>query len=397
MIQNIIFSTSVGEYLIDNWNYGQSIREICLLNKIPYQSVTIYLRQDNKNQLFIGLDSLIYSIDSNFSEIVLYFDSNTNFQNVSNKEIIVKKKAKSVAEYSFPNSDSTSKINHVEFTQTDCKKYIQQDVDNFLNNFTKIQPNSKLVVGISGGGDSNALIDALKMSKSLATCEILPVMVRGIPGTDLGFERASRICENHNLKLIEINQEQVNNLLHRNFNNDWIKSFITIFPQSDIEIIATLGIRLSLFHIAQKYNATAAITGVNMEDLLAESFLRTMQGNLPLPFPIRVIGNNELWFPLYRTPKKIIDGCNPDFSLENYKERVPNAVAGRDIALYFTQLVHSKLNGIEFDFIEGMRKLSQKNTKPYYFDEKLDLYILEMLPLDVRHKWEQYLNNNNNQ
>ena len=40
----IFFSTPHGEFRIKNWNFDQTIKDLCFQNKIPYQSVSFYGR-----------------------------------------------------------------------------------------------------------------------------------------------------------------------------------------------------------------------------------------------------------------------------------------------------------------------------------------------------------------
>jgi hypothetical protein len=39
-------------------------------------------------------------------------------------------------------------------------------------------------------------------------------------------------------------------------------------------------------------------------------------------------------YPLYRVPKKLLDGCYPEYALANYRERSVGVMMGRAIPYY---------------------------------------------------------------
>jgi RimJ/RimL family protein N-acetyltransferase len=51
------------------------------------------------------------------------------------------------------------------------------------------------------------------------------------------------------------------------------------------------------------------------------------------PFPRRVVDGVSIFYPLYRCPKRILDGCFPKYSLENYENRYPSHLHGRALTL----------------------------------------------------------------
>lgn len=392
MISKILFSTVTGDYSILEWTLSQTIREVCIANRIPFNSVAIFTKGLKDYESFVGLDTKIGEIENQNELLVLKSDSNTNYENVTCKNTIIHRNSNPTTEYTFP-SDSSSQDNfHIEMSNEDCKQYVINQITSFFKT-EKISARSKIVLGISGGGDSNVLIESLIESKIFTPEQLIPVMVRGIPGTDKGIDRARKLCEDYSLKLIEIGQTKINRLIGRTIDNNWIDSFKRVFTESDVEIIGTLAIRLALFYVADKHKTDLTVLGLNMEDLLAENIIRVMQGALPLPFPVRVIENKKILFPLYQIPKKIIDGCNPKYSFQNYTERVPNTVVGRDIALYIAQMLPTIIQGCEFDFIRGFQKLSLKNKKPFFYDNDLKLTLLEKINFVTKHKWQVFLNN----
>jgi hypothetical protein len=133
------------------------------------------------------------------------------------------------------------------------------------------------------------------------------------------------------------------------------------------------------------------VTGLNLEDILAECFFAAMKGILPPPFPVRPVDGMPFWHPLYRVPKKIIDGCYPKFSLQNYNDRYPSRMLGRAIPYYVAQSMHGIMPGIEFDLLNGFKELSKLNKSYGFYDSELNFTILEPVSDDLKKKWKKFV------
>ena len=120
---------------------------------------------------------------------------------------------KATAEYAFDNHEQNSSINHVKFSIEECRDFVTEQVGDFLNKYTTVS-SAPIVVGISGGGDSNTLLNALINSKIIKKEQIIPVMVLGIPDWDKAIDRAKFICEEQGLTLQTISSSEVDKLLN---------------------------------------------------------------------------------------------------------------------------------------------------------------------------------------
>lgn len=383
---NIFFVTAHGRYLLNIFNDEQTLQEICWFNKIPIQNVSFYGKNDEKSSIIIGKHEPLRKFKNQFESIIVRPDRNIDYWGVCQKEVILRPCDSAVAEYTFP-SESMQKLLHYEFSEEECKDYVLKKVSEFLTNEVVINPLSKIVLGISGGGDSNTLIEAFLNSGKILKSQIIAVMMLGIPDWDKGQSRARAICEKYNIELKFVNSETVNNLLGRKNNSDWLEDFEKVFPDADLEVLGTLGVRLSLISIARQMNAQAIVTGLNLEDLLAECLFTTMQGRLPQPFPVRIVDGIPLWYPLFMIPKKVLDGCYPKFSLANYEDRYPSNMINRANVYYLAQMINSLIPGAEYDLLEGFKELAKKNTEKSFYDEKLGFSVVEQLPVELRNRW----------
>jgi len=387
---HIIFKTYQGDFFLQVQNRNQSLISLFIQNQIPFNSITLFAKP-------VGRDTLvkISNFNKSLSELAIYYqeiyiqpDRNINYEALINKPIVTENIQNPVSEYLFNDDD---KYIHRLMNVDDCRKYTEICVENFLSTI-KINSTTTIVVGISGGGDSNTLIGSLLKNGRIKSNQIKAVMMLGIPDWDKGLERAKKICSKYNIELETVGEAKVAELLKYNGKESWVDAYERIFKDDDLEIIGTLAIRLALEFVAKKNNSDTIILGANLEDILAESFYRLRQGKLPLPFPIRKIGDFYFWYPLYKVPKKILDGCFPLLSEENYTNRYPSFMLGRVIPYYLSQMTSNILPGSEFDLVQGFQKLSQLNQEEVFlYDDDLEMYLISEIDLESRYKWKEFL------
>lgn len=381
------------EYNLKIDNLNLTLKEICILNGIPFQSVSFYFLKNKNYIVFTGLHKPLYELKDIAEKIIIRPDRNINFKDLICKGTSITKIENSVAEYTFSDPSDLSVLKLIEMNDQDCHKYVQREVTNFLNNDIKEITDQKIIIGVSGGGDSNTLIRSFIESGKVEPEQIVGVMMLGIPDWDLGKPRAEEICQKYGVELRFVTPEEVNTLLGRkNDNSDWVTDFENNFPDVDLEVLGTLAIRLSLSHIAKMINAQSVVIGLNLEDLLSECFLQVMKGMMPLPFPERQIDGVNIWYPLYMCPKKILDGCYPKYSLQNYLDRYESKLLGRAIPYYIAQMMHVIYPGVEFDIIRGFKELSLSNKNFTNYDVGLGFSTLTPVNLNERIRWEKFLN-----
>lgn len=383
------FITPHGSYELSCSDENKTLFQLCWENKIPANSVSFYGDTYNENSIIIGLHEPIKNLKSRFLRIVIRPDRNIDYWSLCNKTIKENISKEAVAEYTFPGGLENG-VFHYEFSTKKCKEYVQSKVTDFINNESNFNTNSKIVVGVSGGGDSNTLIEALLGTGKISKDQIQAVMILGIPDWDKGSGRAIEICNQHQIPLKFVSPEEINALLGRRSNKDWVEDFEKMFPDADLEVLGTLAVRLALISTAKRINAQAIVTGHNLEDILAECFLTTIQGELPLPFPVRKIDEMSLWYPLYNIPKKILDGCNPKFSVENYVDRYPSKMKERALVYYLAQMMNSINPGIEFDLLKGFKKLSELNVRYFHFDKDLGFSTVKEVSKELKNRWMMF-------
>lgn len=385
----ILFNNTL--HKLTDWHDSQCLFDICKQHSLPIQSLYIYSKKINSEQyeIFTEILTPIKNLKKTHSSFFFRPDRNIDYTQVISNNFTIKPEIDKTAFYFFKENNSNSIVS-MEFSANDCKKYVLTNVLDCLQTLDRSQ---KVVIGVSGGGDSNALLTAIVQSNFFLKENIIPVMMLGVADWDLGQDRVIKLCQELNISPIFISSQEVNYFLNLPPSEDWTSSFENYFPLVDLEIIGTLAIRLSLLHVANKMDANYIMLGYNLEDILAESFMQLVKGKLPLPFPIRIIDGKEFVYPLYNVPKKIVDGCYPKFSIENYENRFPSKLKNRAYFYYIAQMMHNIIPSLEFDLIKGFQKLSLTNKEYSIYSNDLKFDVINSTDIESSiDKWENFIN-----
>ena len=386
--------TPHGNYYLDISDKNLTIRDFLWSHRVPFNSVSAYLiDKEGKVESFPCLTKTIIEIIESVGEreVVFGADRNIDYQAILKKDILITKSdKKSVAEYSFDTHTGNS-ISHVMFNEEGCYEFVNTEVCKFVKEFCGNFQNTKIVVGISGGGDSNTLIKSL-INAGVNKCNIIPVMMLGIPDWDRGLSRAQAICSEVGLTLNIVTSEEVNQILGRNSSTgNWACDFEKCYPEADLEVIGTLGIRLVLSHVARKNHTDVIVTGLNLEDILSESLYSLLRGEALAKFPVREVDGIKIWYPLYRCPKRMLDGCYPKLSLDNYMDRYPSKIYWRAASYYLAQSMSTIMPGIEFYLIDGLQKASQNCPVNLKFYKELGFSAVPGLSEENISYWLSFL------
>lgn len=309
--------------------------QACRMLHVPPGAVSPFVRGRTGLRRATGMHRPIEQLVGDGDGLVLQFDRNINYLALLTEgsgRTQEDRPGEAVTEYAFP-AGVYGHVTHAELTEADCRRFVLEAVTDFVEEQNALfGTGRRMVVGTSGGGDSNALLSALAEVAATRDLPLMPVMLLGIPEWDGAAERGSALCHELGLDLAFLDSGRVNQLLGRPASApDWLGDFRRHFPDDDVDVIGTLAIRLGLADAARRSGTGCVITGLNLEDLLAECFLRLVQGELPLAFPVRVLDGLSFCYPLHRVPKKILDGCHPRYALANYQERSTGVMMGRAI------------------------------------------------------------------
>jgi tRNA(Ile)-lysidine synthase TilS/MesJ len=270
----------------------------------------------------------------------------------------------------------------------ECRQVISERVAECVRKH--VPQGSSMVVGVSGGGDSNALLNALNQLRDWV--HVHPIIIKGIPDWDAGVPRAQELCAKYEMELTVMEEPEVRALLGISADSvPLIDRFEREFPGDDFEFLGTLLVRLALAKHARDKGTQFISTGVNLEDALCENMFRISNGLKPAAFPARQIGDVKLIFPLWMCPKRIIDGCFPKFSLANYDSRYPCFSLGRNLYYSTIYVMQSQFPGFPEQLAAGLSKLSEQDPVVYKLDEQLGVHVERFIPFPLRQRFLKML------
>src|SRR5580765_3931555 len=170
---------------------------------VPWSAVSIYVvpKSGGEPLLTACLGSLLGEL-THASDVLVYFNRNVNpflFSLKDFKTIVSSDSSQQGTEYFYQrldNSRSTADVLLKKLSSEECRFVIAERVKETIVNI--VPRGSSIVVGVSGGGDSNALLHALSQicNHGLA---IHPVIIKGIPDWDAGVPRARELCDSYEI------------------------------------------------------------------------------------------------------------------------------------------------------------------------------------------------------
>jgi len=365
-------------------------------NRVPWSAVAAYVVPESGGEprLSPSLDSTLGEFED-ASEVLLYFNRNVNPFNFSIddfKTVESDTPGEEATEYIYQrldNESGTAESFLKKLSPEECRQIIADRVGDTVR--AHVPQGADLVVGVSGGGDSNALLYGLSQLADHGIT-VHPVILKGIPDWDAGVPRAQALCEKYGLSLTVVEADEVKHLLGIPADSvDLIDRFEQEFQGDDFEFLGTLLIRLALSKAARDIGTTYIATGVNLEDIVCENLYRVTTGLKPAAFPARLIGETTLLLPLWLCPKRIIDGCFPKFSLENYDARYPCFSLGRNLYYSVVYALQSQFPGYLEQVARGLSQLSMKDPVEYTYNEQLGFHVERTVPFPLLRRFQKML------
>jgi len=370
---------------------GESVFDILKRSGIPSSMISLLIKHG-------GVDSHFpTSLMTKFSELnhddVVFARITRNIDIASFIPKLILQKAK---DYSTEWIESVEKKDGnisnilVQLNQKEAEASVVRAVQDFFKEFHSFGQ-SKIVVGASGGGDSNALLTAL--SAAVPAQNIIVVTLLGFPDwTESSVGRATLLCKQYNFKQIIVSAEDVaRGCGFKVPLQDSIESFKSTFGHRELIFLSTFAIQQCLTLKAKELQIQDIILGANREDVLGESLYYISLGLLPSPFPVRSFGEHQFGFPLWLVPKKIIDGVHPKMSIENYSERDPGSTRWRDRFYFLAHLLEDSGIGADLLILKGLANLSKGNKEWLSKDERLSNFVVKDASEIGKTNWMNWL------
>lgn len=365
-------------------------------NGVPWSAISAYLvpGPGEPPRLFPALDVRLGELKDD-AEVLLYFNRNVNPFMFSLRNFgVIDSDApgREATEYVYQrlhNESGEVEAYLKKLSPGECQQIIADRVGETVRQH--VPAGSTLVVGVSGGGDSNAMLYGLSRLADHGIT-VRPVILTGIPDWDAGVPRARSLCDGYGLDLEVVSADEVKDLLGIPRDSvDLIDRFEREFQGDDFEFLGTLMIRLALSARAREFGTRYIVTGVNLEDIVCENMFRISSGLKPAGFPTRPIGDVSLLYPLWLCPKRIIDGCFPKFSLENYDARYPCFSLGRNLYYSVVYTLQSQFPGYLEQIARGMSELSLRDPVEYTFNPQLGFHTERAVPFPLLRRFKRML------
>jgi len=364
---------------------------------IPLSAVATYLvvsptskKLSDSIPSFISASQPLNGIIKTGGHIVVQLARNISLPSLlTGGKTFLRKVDNPVTEWIFPDSDKGAFYKILsQLSSKDCFNIVLESVKEVLNNWPK-NTSRRMIVGVSGGGDSNVLLSTLLKSGLVKKSDIFPVMMLGIPDWDRQKEQAKELCQNLGLNLEIVEAEQVAKIVSVSSLSELIKRFKKYFPDADLEFLGTFLLRRVLSYYAKLHKAKYVAIGANREDLVSEGLARIAKGLLPLPAPFRKIGSVTFVYPMWKVPKKIGDGAFPRYSLVNYENRNPSYSEGRCLYYYIAYATSEICPGLDLTLLEGFSKIAAKEKTPIVKERTLNDFICkDKFTVEQLKKWK---------
>lgn len=383
MFRNIKIKTTPQEITLEA-SVDLTLEEVLRINKLPtslFQGYILNTKDPEKRQTPIPLNIKIKEIDTE-NEIIIQCIRNTDLRQVLPQKIFYKKANDAITilrDLDIEEKECSETI--YEINETEAKNIVTKEVENFMKEFSKAK---KIILGISGGGDSNTLVRSLKnFSINNKNEYICFTLVFDPIWPDSGARRASELCEENKIEHYIYNAKDIEKVLKMKGKlEDFFDEFSKLFGDNTSHFFATYIISLVAKRLCKKYKTDEYGLGYNREDILAELIFSLMNGQKPLSFPMREFGGIKLLMPLWKIPKRILDACYPKYSIKNYQERIDKTTAQRSIIYYLAHAIEDTYYDLGLSLMVGIKKLFSKEWSKLKHDKEYDLYISEYAEKD---------------
>ena len=365
---------------------------------VPWSATAIYGRRLGEGadiELLSALDRSLASL-SDYSELLIYFNRNINpfLFSIDDFKVLCPVDTTGLGtEYFYQvldNDSGTSSTTLAKLSPEDCRDLVAERVVEVIRQ--QVEPGASIVVGVSGGGDSNAMLYGLSKAVAETGVKVFPVIAKGIPDWDAGVPRALELCATYGLDLRVLEEVEIREMLGISADGvSLIDRFEKEFPGDDFEFLGTLIIRLALTRYANELSTGYICTGLNLEDVVCEQMYRLSGGMKPAGMPGRRIGDKKLIMPLWMCPKRIIDGCFPKYSLDNYEARYPCFSLGRNLYYSVVYQLQSSFPSYIEGMAQGFSRLAESDPVEYTYDEGLGIHMERFVPLPLRQRFLRML------
>jgi tRNA(Ile)-lysidine synthase TilS/MesJ len=376
MLRGVIIKTASEETIVET-DDSLTLEEVLRTKRIPPSLFQGYVKAVEGVRP-IPLNTLIFAIP-HAEEIILHCIRNTDLRDVLPQKTTynkVQNPAVAIPEFNFGDG-GCSQIIH-ELNSDSAKELVKKKITDFVK---KNSNADTIIVGISGGGDSNTLAQGLKAltgGNPYKNFVFFTIIFEPI-WTKSAADRASELCVAHDFTHHVYGNKEIEELLEMKGSlENFYKEYCEKFGNNTSHFFGTYLISVVARKLCKKYHTNEYILGFNREDLLSDLLFSLMNGQKPLAFPVRNFGSTRLLMPLWDISKIILDACYPKYSLSNYQERKDDqSTYQRNIIYYLSHSVEDIYPNLGLSLMEGIRKIFAGQWPELRPENDLDVFPSE--------------------
>lgn len=348
-----------------------TLEEILRVKRMPPSLFQGYVVAEDETARPVPMHTHIESIPKKH-EIILRCIRNTDLRDVLPQKSLsdsIEEPVTSVEEFSLGGVTCTGVVHDVN--PVTAKAVAREAIIDFMKHHNHSE---SVVVGVSGGGDSNTLIEGLT-SISSERFRFYTIVFQPLWPSSAA-ERASELCSAHGAQHEILGTEELEELLGMKGSlEECYREYSENYGEGSNHFFGTYLISLVARKLCAKHKAEEYVLGFNREDLLAEALYSVMNGEKPLAFPVREFGKIRLLMPLWQIPKTVLDACYPKYSLSNYQERERDkSTFQRNIIYFLSHSIDSAYPNLGLSLMEGFQKLFRGEWPVLRGDEGIDMY-----------------------
>jgi hypothetical protein len=337
-----------------------SLAELLLANRLPPSLFQAYEAPGNGSLRAIPITTPLSAVPD-AHKVILQCIRNTDVDSLRAGDFETLQRdplpIAALFDFHYGKDNATNKVHLVN--DGSLRDMVSSKISSFL---TQNEITLPLVAGISGGGDSNTLVQGIRRyleSASLPTTQVVCftlVMDPLWPKSAAG--RARELCAEAGFQHRVLDPVGTKALLGMQGSPAALwEGFAEQYGSDTSHFFGTFFVNLVGRRICEEVSGRHLLLGYNREDILAELLFCLMNGRRPMPFPIRQVNTVKCVLPVWDVPKNLLDACYPHYSESNYTERVDTTTVARSSIYFIAHCLDALVPQLSISLMHGIHRL----------------------------------------
>lgn len=351
-----------------------SLEDILVINRLPPSLFQAYLNAPDVASKPIPIDTRLRDVPAE-DKVVLRCIMNPNFSQILEQRTLrqcVAGAVTTVQELQYQDGGCQRVVYEVD--EALARGLVSREVAAFVHEQSRAE---RLLVGVSGGGDSNALLGSLQeaLTSLAGPRELIAFTLMLDPvWPESSIKRASALCQRYGVQHMLINSSRMAEILDMKTRPEaFYEAFLARYGDNTAHFFGTFVISAVARRLCRKIGTDEYCLGFNREDVLAEMLFSLMNGRRPLPFPVRRFGATKLLMPVWQVPKVVLDACYPEFSQQNYDER-DTTTRQRGLIYFLAHGIDGMYGNLGLSLLRGVQQAFAGGWSELAHHERFDLY-----------------------